>query len=92
MHFCTPLDPTAFLLRTKQCSGEILVYTVYGDVLNLSSELCCLLFTVAAANGSLAGARVLCKNPADYEILGCFLSIEPEQGDAVWKTEKSKID
>lgn len=95
MYFITPLEPTAFLLCTKQCRGEIQVHTVYGDVLNLSSEFCRLLFAVAAANGGLEGAQVFCEAASDYEILKAFLTDQPtetESGGTAWKTEKSKTD
>lgn len=87
MYLLTPLDVHAFMEQVKQCRGDVELITVRGDRLDLRSELCQLLFTVAASNGELQGATIICSDTADVEILKAFLTdqTEKKQGELYGK-------
>lgn len=74
MYLKQPFNTVDFFKAIDSCSGEVLLRTRERDILNLRSQLCRFIFAVAVSEKSFfEEAEVECSDPADYEILRCYL-------------------
>lgn len=74
MYLKQPFNAVDLFKTIDCCSGEVLLRTKEGDILNLRSQLCRFIFAVAASEKSFfEGAEVECSAPSDYEILRDYL-------------------
>lgn len=76
MYLKQPFNAVDFFKTIDRCSGEILLRTKEGDILNLRSQLCRFVFAVAISEKSFfEGAKVECSESSDYDALRDYLTL-----------------
>lgn len=74
MYLKNPINTVDFFKAIDRCTGNVLLRTKEGDILNLRSQLCRYIFAVAFSEGTFfEGATVECQEPSDYETLIAYL-------------------
>lgn len=78
MYLKPNINAADFLRRVTECEGKVTIHTIEGDILNLHSTLCRMIFTVAAAKEHIIrNAQVICENDSDYSTLEDFIIEQP---------------
>lgn len=74
MHIKTNLDTMAFFEEVDRCRDEVLLHSAEGDVLNLKSELCRLIFSVIVTKEKLREkVWIVCTDAEDQDRMQRFM-------------------
>ncbi len=79
MYLKSNINVVEFMRRVRECKDEVTLHTTEGDILNLHSVLCQMIFSVAAAKEHIIhNAKVICENETDYDLIRDFINEYPE--------------